>query len=128
MELTKNVLICVEQDIMLTALKFRLEKQGYNVNHVKNVKEVKEAVLSLELDLIITDLQMEGASAVDIVKWSKKKNNGKVSPFLVMATLDDNGDVLKAALDNGADDFIMKPFKPVELYFRINRLVPSLDV
>ena len=113
---------------MLTALKFRLEKQGYNVNHVRNVKEVKEAVLNLELDLIITDLQMEGASAVDIVKWSKKKNKGSVSPFLVMATLDDNGDTLKKALDNGADDFIMKPFKPVELYFRINRLVPSLDV
>jgi len=113
---------------MLTALKFRLEKQGYNVIHVKNVKEVKEAVLSLELDLIITDLQMKGASAVDIVKWSKKKNKGAVSPFLVMATLDDNGDTLMKALDNGADDFIMKPFKPVELYFRINRLVPSLDV
>jgi len=128
MELTKNVLICVEQDIMLTALKFRLEKQGYNVIHVKNVKEVKVAILSTELDLIITDLQMKGVSAVDIVKWSKKKNNGSVSPFLVMTTLDDDGETLIKALDNGADDFIMKPFKPVELYFRINRLVPTLDV
>ncbi len=128
MELSKNVLICVEQDIMLTALKFRLEKQGYNVIHENNVKGVKKAVMSHDLDLIIADLQMKGASAVDIVAWSKEKNGGTVSPFLVMATLEDDGQTLIDALDGGADDFIMKPFKPVELYFRIQRMVPELGV
>ncbi len=126
MELTKNVLICVDQDIMLTALKFRMEKQGYNVIHVSLGADVKEAVEEKSIDLIISDLELKGASALDIVKWAKAK--GQVPPFLVMATLDDNGDTLLEALRNGADDFIMKPFKPVELYFRINRMVPDLEV
>lgn len=128
MELSKNVLICVDQDIMLTALKFRMEKQGYNVIHVKSMPEAQVALGEKVFDLIIADLQIDGDSAINIANWSKKKKKGGKPPFLVMATLDDDGDVLAEVLDGGANDFIMKPFKPAELYFRINQIVPSLDV
>ncbi len=128
MELTKSVLICVERDIMLTALKFRMEKQGYNVVHVKTIKEAKAKIKELDIDLIISDLEIDGKPTADIIKWSKSKNKGKLTPFLVMATLDDDGVVLEKMLKDGVHDFILKPFKPVELYFRINRIVPTLGV
>ncbi len=128
MKFDKKVLICVDEDIMLTALKFRLEKQGFEVVHVRNMQEAETAILKDNFNLIIADLMMKGNSAVDLAKWAREKNSGKPVPFLVMATLEDDVEILEEALNNGAGDFIMKPFKPVELYFRIHRIVPDLGI
>ncbi|MDC0008136.1 response regulator [bacterium] len=115
-----NKLLLAEDDTMLAALlKFRLEKEGYEVKVCCNGKEVK-AALELELpDIIVSDIMMPYYSGIELIDYIRNDLASKI-PIIIISSAGNEQNVL-SAFDLGANDFLSKPVSPSELVVRLQR-------
>jgi len=117
----KNILLIEDDKLISSLVRFRLNKEGYNVTAVEDGIKGMEAIDSGEHDLIITDVMIPFKNGIEIISHSKKINPN--IPIIVLSSLgEEEGTVLKA-FNLGASDFIPKPFNPNELAIRVQRLI-----
>lgn len=110
-----NILICDDERDIVSALQIYLESDGYKVFTAYNGVEAIEQFEKNEIHLILMDImmpQMDGITAM--VKVREKSN---VPIILLTAKSEDTDKIL--GLNVGADDYITKPFNPVEVLARI---------
>ncbi len=122
-KLPKKILICEDEEILLTSLKFRLQKQGYSLLLAADGQRAKEIIDYDEPDLIITDLGVPKVSGLELIRYVRQELK-LPTPIIVIAPLEDEASILEA-LSAGGDDFVTKPFKPVELVLRIQSIFRS---
>jgi two-component system alkaline phosphatase synthesis response regulator PhoP len=121
----KKILICEDEEILLTALKFRLQKQGYELLLTGTVEEAKQLARQEKPDIVVTDIELPKATGLDLIRYLR--NDLSVStPVIVITPLEDEDQVLKV-MKEGGDDFVTKPFKPVELVLRIRCILQALE-
>ena len=120
-----NVLICEDEEIMLTALEFRLRKQGFEVEIAKDGREALEKLQEKLPSLVILDLMMPYVSGMEIIKFIRNELNSSL-PIVVISALE-HDEVVLEAFQKGATDFVTKPFKPVELILRIKRIFQEME-
>ena len=118
-----KVLISQDEEILLTAIEFRLRKHGFDVLIAKDGKQALEIINNEAVDIVIADLEMSKLSGLELVKTLRKEKRSNL-PIIVIGALE-NGDNLLEALHKGANDFVTKPFKPVELILRIRKILNS---
>ena len=110
-----NILICDDQPDIVNALKIYLAPEGYNLlaayNGVDAVKIAKEQ----DVHLILLDVMMPGMDG--ITATSKIREFSNVPIILLTAKSETEDKVL--GLNVGADDYITKPFAPVEVLARV---------
>ena len=112
----KRKILMVQQSISVSeAMKLRLENDGYDVIVAYTGKEAKEMAESHCPDLVLLDLSIPD---VDIVSFVRELHGWSQAPVIVMSSSED-AEFMTDALDNGADDFILKPFSISELFSRI---------
>ena len=75
--------------------------------------------------LVITDVEMPEMNGLALLKEIKSQHKTKRTPVIVLTTLDDQ-EVFNQAIDLEVDDFIVKPFKPMELELRINNILKRM--
>jgi len=110
-----NIVICDDEKDIVEAIAIYLNSQGYNVLKAYNGKEAVEIVGSEKVHLVVMDIMMpvmDGISAM-----SKIRENSNVPVILLTAKSEDTDKIL--GLNVGADDYITKPFNPVELIARV---------
>lgn len=73
-------------------------------------------------DLIITDLRMPDMSGADFMKYLKNNELFKHIPIVVLSSEDSSSERVRL-LSDGADDYIVKPFNPLELKIRVNKIL-----
>ncbi|SDB30950.1 response regulator transcription factor [Eubacterium oxidoreducens] len=103
-----------EQDIR-NALRIYLESEGYQVLEAKDGKEAVEIVKNGQIALVLLDVMMpvmDGISAM-----AKMREESNVPIIMLTAKGEDTDKVL--GLNVGADDYVTKPFNPVELLARV---------
>jgi DNA-binding response OmpR family regulator len=118
-----KILIIEDEPLMLKALKFRLNKDGYEVVIAEDGRKALQILNDEEFDLIITDVMLpfnNGLEIVDFVKNKKKLN----TPIVILSSVGAENAVLDG-FAIGADDYITKPFSPTELSVRIKRLLKA---
>ena len=120
----KKILICEDEEILLTALKFRLQKQGYELFLTTNGKEARDIIENERPDLIVTDIDVPKISGMELISLVRNDMDMSV-PIIIIAPLEDENVILEA-MQKGADDFVTKPFKPVELVLRIRRIFQDI--
>lgn len=116
-----KILICEDEEIMLTALEFRLRKQGFTVEKAEDDKQALDKLKSVKYDLIIADIMMPYISSLELIQFIRKDLKDTDTPIIIISALEYE-DVLLKAFRLGASDFISKPFKPNELILRIKRI------
>jgi two-component system, OmpR family, response regulator VicR len=121
-----KILICEDEEIMLTALEFRLRKQGFSVVKAEDGQQALNRFLESTPDLIIADIMMPHISGLELIQIIRTKYNSKV-PVIVISALEYE-DIVLQAFKLGATDFITKPFKPHELILRIKKIFQDLDI
>jgi len=121
-----KILVCEDEQIMLTALEFRLQKQGFSVDIAPDGKVALEKLAEEIPDLIILDLMMPFVSGLEIITHVRQKLKSSI-PIIVISALEHDDTVLEA-FQSGATDFVTKPFKPVELVLRIRRIFQEMEV
>ncbi|MBQ3559273.1 MAG: response regulator transcription factor [Agathobacter sp.] len=110
-----NVLVCDDEKDIVSALKIYLTSEGYNVFEASNGKEAVEVVESEEIHLVLMDIMMPVMDGIQAMVKIREKSN--VPVILLTAKGEDTDKVL--GLTVGADDYITKPFNPVELQARV---------
>ena len=120
-----KILICEDEEIMLTALEFRLRKQGFDVIIAENGKIALEKIKEDKPDLIVADIMMPFVSGLELIEFIRKDMRNTL-PIIIISALEHEETVLKA-FRLGATDFIAKPFKPKELVLRIKRIFQEAD-
>ena len=110
-----RVLICDDQPDIVNALKIYLKPEGYELLDAANGKEAVELVKSQQVDLILMDIMMPVMDG--IVATDKIREFSNV-PIILLTAKSETEDVV-LGLNVGADDYITKPFVPVEVLARV---------
>jgi two-component system, OmpR family, response regulator VicR len=125
-EKSMKILICEDEEIMLTALEFRLQRQGFQVDIAENGKQALEKIKTESPDLIVADVMMPFVSGLELINYVRK-DLGSTLPIIVISALEHEDTVLEA-FRLGATDFITKPFKPNELILRIKKIFQEIEL
>lgn len=115
-----KVLICEDEEILLTAIEFRLRKQGFKVLLAKDGQQALEKIKSENPDLVIADIMMPHVTGLELIDHIRNDFKSDL-PVIIISALEYD-DVVLEAFRLGANDFITKPFKPAELVLRVKRL------
>ena len=110
-----NILICDDQPDIVNALKIYLSPEGYHLLEAFNGKEALEIVKNNDIHLILLDVMMPGMDG--ITATAKIREFSNVPIILLTAKSETEDKVL--GLNVGADDYITKPFVPVEVLARV---------
>ena len=110
-----NILICDDQPDIVNALKIYLAPEGYSLFEAFNGKEVLEILQEKEIHLILLDVMMPVMDG--ITATAKIRETSNVPIILLTAKSETEDKVL--GLNVGADDYITKPFVPVEVLARV---------
>jgi len=113
----KQILIVEDDTIIASGLVYALEQEGYTVTHCKNVSQARAAVTTTDFDLAILDMQLPDGTGFDV----RESLNPQTS-VIFLTVIDDEGNIVRA-FNEGADDYITKPFRLRELLARVKRIL-----
>lgn len=110
-----KILLIEDNEMIIKALKYLLESHEFIVDVATSIKEAKEKITNT-YDLIILDVMLPDGNGLDFFKEYVS------TPALVLSAKDEEKDVVKA-IDLGVQDYIIKPFRSMELLSRINNII-----
>lgn len=110
-----NILICDDEPDIVSALKIYLASDGYGIYEAYNGLEAIEMMQKTEIHLVLMDIMMPEMDGIQTMV--KIRENSNVPVIFLTAKSEDNDKVL--GLMVGADDYITKPFNPVEVQARV---------
>ena len=113
-------LLVVDDDSRLRELLRRyLSDSGFRVTLAADAREARANLASFAFDLIVLDVMMPGESGIDLIRTLRGINRIPVMLLTAMAEPEDrvNG------LEEGAEDYLPKPFEPRELVLRIRNIL-----
>ena len=117
-----HVLI-VDDDVELRRLagKF-LRENGLKVSSAQDGREMREALASGGIDLVILDIMLPGTSGLDLCREMRQRSD---LPIIMLTARGSDVDRI-VGLELGADDYLAKPFNPRELLARIHAVLRRL--
>ncbi len=110
-----NILVCDDERDIVSALKIYLESEGYNVLCAYNGLEAVDIARNNEVHLALMDIMMPEMDGITAMVALRQIEN--IPVVLLTAKGEDTDKIL--GLNIGADDYITKPFNPVELLARV---------
>ena len=110
-----RILVCDDEKDIVSALRIYLESEGYEVLEAYNGKEAVALTAGQEIHLVLMDIMMPVMDGITAMVKIREISN--VPVILLTAKSEDTDKVL--GLTVGADDYITKPFNPVELQARV---------
>ena len=113
---SKNILVVDDDREIVRAIALTLEAEGYTVLKAYDGLEALDLVTTKNIHLVIIDVMMpklDGLSAIMRIR------DGKNLPIIVLSAKSENSDKI-LGLSMGADDYVTKPFNPMEAMARIN--------
>lgn len=119
----KPTILVAEDDRVAAALvRHRLERAGFVIVHRANGQEALETALETDLSLCILDIRMPGMDGFELLKRLRESPRHGETPILMLTSLGREEDIVRG-LQLGANDYVTKPFSPVELLARVQRLL-----
>jgi len=118
--MVKKILVIEDDPMLSKLLSYNLKQEGYEVTVVEHGGEGwKEASLK-PYDMIILDLMLPGLSGFDILKNLRQSKNK--APVIILTARNAEEDIVRG-LQEGADDYLTKPFSVAELLARISAVL-----
>ena len=111
-----RILIADDEAEIRDLLRLYLEKDGYEVLEAADGLETMERVKKEEPDLLLLDIMMPGLDGYRVLRNVRENSN---IPVIMLSAKGTNTDKI-LGLDLGADDYITKPFEPLEAVARVN--------
>jgi len=117
-----HILVVDDDDRLRELLVKFLADNDFMVSGARDAADARSKLATLTFDLIVLDLMMPGESGLDFAE--DFRNNSQV-PILMLTAMNDSEDRIRG-LEQGADDYLGKPFEPRELVLRINNILKRL--
>ena len=110
-----NVLVCDDEKDIVSALTIYLQAEGYRVFGAENGLQALEIVRREQIHLVLLDIMMPGLDGLHAMQRLRELSN--VPVILLTAKSEDSDKIL--GLTVGADDYVTKPFNPIEVMARV---------
>lgn len=119
----QKTIIYAEDDLDIARLvKFKLEREGFKVIHFPDGGGVIEAIIEMVPDIVLLDVMMPLRDGISILKDIRANPKTASIPTIILSAKGQESDVVKG-LEDGATDYLTKPFAPSELVARVNKVV-----
>jgi len=122
-----KVLICEDEEIMLTAIEFRLQKAGLGILRAKNGEQAIDVLKKEEVDMIVLDMVMPETDCYEVI-YQIREELARKTPIILLSPIEKKDEEVLEAFRMGIDDFVVKPFKPTELILRIKRIFQAKGI
>lgn len=119
-----NILLCDDEEDILYALKIYLKNPDYSFYEARNGEEAVSIVKNNHIDLLLIDIMMPVMDGISAVKEIRKFSN---IPVIFLTAKSESYDKI-AGFDEGADDYITKPFDPVDVKARVSAQIRRYTV
>ena len=110
-----NVLVCDDDTAILKSIAIYLKQEGYNVLTAENGIKALEVIEKEEIHCLILDIMMPELDGLSATLKIREKYN---FPIILLSAKSEDTDKI-AGLSFGADDYVTKPFNPLELIARV---------
>ena len=110
-----NILIVEDDPNIRKLVRVNLIKRGYTVCEAEDSHQAMVRFQAETIDLVLLDLVIPGLSGVDVCGWIRARSD---VPIIVLSAHSEE-ELIVAALDAGADDYVTKPFGQEELLARV---------
>ena len=110
-----NILICDDDQDIINALKIFLSDSSYNLFEANNGKQALEIISNNEIHLVLMDIMMPEMDGISAMVRIRENSN---VPVILITAKSEAGDKI-LGLNVGADDYITKPFNPIEVAARV---------
>ena len=110
-----NILICDDEADIRTALRIYLKDDGYEIFEAENGKKALEVIEKEEIHLLLMDIMMPVMDGMKAL--AKLREYSNIPVILLTAKTQDMDKII--GLNSGADDYITKPFNPIEVSARV---------
>ncbi len=114
-------ILLIEDDTMIASgITYALETEGYETKHATRIADAKKMVEANKFDLAIIDMQLPDGNGFDVSEMVKNTNTS----VIFLTVVDDESTIVRA-FDEGAQDYIVKPFRIRELLARVRRILSA---
>ena len=110
-----TVLVCDDDVAILESVVIYLKLEGYNVLKAENGRAALEQVRDNEVHCVVLDIMMPGMDGLQATLRMREKHN---IPIILLSAKSEDTDKI-TGLSFGADDYVTKPFNPLELMARV---------
>ena len=110
-----NILICDDEKDIVNALRIYLENSQYQFFEACHGKQALEIIRSEEIHLVLLDIMMPVMDGMEMITELRKFSN---IPVIFLTAKSEEVDLIRG-LNMGADDYITKPFRPMEVTARV---------
>ena len=112
----KNILLVEDNEMIIKGLMYALKQADYTASVARTAREAEELSGSVPFDLAILDVMLPDGSGFEICRFLKQEFPD--IPVIFLTARDEETDVVRG-FDQGADDYVIKPFRNRELISRI---------
>mgnify|MGYP000833739227 FL=1 len=114
-------ILLLEDDTMIASgILYALETEGYETNHATGIKDARSLIEHYKFDLAIIDMQLPDGTGFDVSEIFKN-----TATSVIFLTVVDDENTIVRAFDEGAQDYIVKPFRIRELLARVRRILSA---
>ena len=114
--MAKTILIVEDEQNIVDILSFNLSREGYQTLEALDGPTGLQLALEQNPDLILLDLMLPGMDGFEVCR--RVRESGSSTPILMLTAREEEADKV-LGLELGADDYITKPFNPLELVARV---------
>lgn len=118
----RRILVAEDDEISASILVHKLGKEGFEVARFDNGAKAYVAAMMQPPDLVILDVKMPGLDGFEVLDRLRKDTRLAQTAVVMLTSMGQEADVVRG-FELGADDYVLKPFSPVELTARIRRLL-----
>ena len=117
-----KILIVDDELNQIELIRYNLEKSGFKTLSANDGEQALEIIYGEPLDLLIVDWMMPKMSGIELCQKIRSDKDIKILPIIMLSARSEDADK-SLGLDTGADDYISKPFSPMELVSRVKALL-----
>ena len=122
-----SVIYIVEDDKNISEIEsYALKNSGYQVDSFENAKTFWSRCQERKPDLVLLDVMLPDSDGIEVLKKIRRNPDLKRVPVIMVTAKSSDIDKVKG-LDNGADDYITKPFGIMELISRVKALLRRMN-
>lgn len=118
----ETIVVIEDEEDILEVIEYNLEREGYRVQTSRNGEEGLGLVREQHPDLVILDLMLPDRDGLEICKELRGEEETQSIPIIMVTAKDTDSDVM-LGFGVGADDYLTKPFNPVELVARVKAVL-----
>ncbi|GAB5409013.1 MAG: hypothetical protein BalsKO_13780 [Balneolaceae bacterium] len=124
--MSKKILLADDDESMVKLLDVILKKD-FEVTSTYSVQEAKSKLAESDYDAVILDLNMPDENGFVLLDHIRNELNHEWLPVIVLSGKEKSEDRIQS-FQHKADDYLIKPFNPVELRLRLDRLLSKYSI